>query len=258
MPTLRFGRLLAEVSHQSCHDGADFMSRDYYTIEELTQQLGQDRRAVEKRVSRGQIPGRRVGGEWRFNKTEITDWLETEIPTFSEPDLAVLERSQQSTEVSENSPVSNLLHPDLVQVPLNGGTKPSIMRELVAVAGRTWQVFDSSSILQAVQQREELASTALPGGVAIPHPQNRMPEAVGEPLIAFGKSVSGIPFGGPQRQLTDMFFLVLARDPNTHLKVLARLSRLFQADGFLDELRDSENSIDAYNLIIDADAKLDK
>lgn len=233
------------------------MSRDYYTIEELTQQLGQDRRVVEKRVSRGQIPGRRIGGEWRFNKTEITDWLETEIPNFSAPDLAVLERSQQSIEVSETSPVSDLLHPDLVQVPLNGGTKPSIMREMVEVAGRTWQLFDSSAVLQAVQQREEVASTALPGGVAVPHPQNRMPDVVGEPLIAFGKSVSGIPFGGPNRQLTDMFFLVLARDSNTHLKVLARLGRLFQADGFLEELRETETSLDAYHVIIDADAKLD-
>jgi len=211
---------------------------------------------VEKQVSRGHIPGRRVGGEWRFNKTEITDWLEQEIPQFSSSDLAVLERSQQSTEVSAESPVASLLHPDLVQVPLNGGTKPSILKELVDVASRTWQVFDSSAVLQAVRQREETSSTAFAGGVAIPHPQNRMPEAVGEPLIAFGRAYSGIPFGGPRRELTDLFFLVLARDPNTHLKVLARLGRLFQTDGFLTELRATEDSAAAHELIVTADAKL--
>lgn len=232
------------------------MSRDYYTIEELTRHLGRERRQVEKQVSRGHIPGRRVGGEWRFNKTEITDWLEQEIPQFSSSDLAVLERSQQSTEVSAESPVASLLHADLVQVPLKGGTKPSILKELVDVASRTWQVFDSSAVLQAVRQREETSSTAFAGGVAIPHPQNRMPEAVGEPLIAFGRAYSGIPFGGPRRELTDLFFLVLARDPNTHLKVLARLGRLFQADGFLDELRAAEDSPAAHEVIVTADAKL--
>ena len=233
------------------------MSRDYYTIEELTRQLGRDKRAVEKQVSRGHIPGRRVAGEWRFNKTEITDWLEREIPGFSEPDLAVLERSQQSNDVCEKSPISSLLHPDLVQVPLKGGTKPSVLKELIEVASRTWQVFDSSAVFQAVRQREDASSTSFDGGVAIPHPQNRMPECVGEPLIAFGRTVSGIPFGGARRQLTDLFFLVLARDPNTHLKVLARLGRLFQVPGFLDQLRETENSVDAYNLIIDADTKLE-
>ena len=81
-----------------------------------------------------------------------------------------------------------------------------------------------------------------------------MPDALGESVIAFGRTMSGIPFGGPNRQLTDMFFLVLARDPNTHLKVLARLGRLFQTDGFLSDLRAAETSIDAYNVIVDADA----
>lgn len=232
------------------------MSRDYYTIEELTQQLGQERKAVEKQVSRGNIPGRRVGGEWRFNKSEITDWLEREIPSFSSTDLAVLERSQHSIEACPKSPVSSLLHPDLVEVPLDAGTKPSVLKKLVEVAGRTWQVFDSSAVFDAVRQREDVGSTAFDGGVAIPHPQSRMQDALGESVIAFGRTISGIPFGGQRRQLTDMFFLVLARDPNTHLKILARLGRLFQADGFLNELRAAETSHDAYNVIISADQKL--
>lgn len=233
----------------------EVMSRDFYTLEELARQLGQDRRVVEKQVSRGHIPGRRVGGEWRFNKTEISDWLEHQIQSLSEPDLANLERSQKSPEVSEQSPVGNLLHPDLVQVPLNGRTRVSVLRELVEIAGRTWQVFDAAAILEAVRQREEVSSTAFPGGVAIPHPQNRMPDAIGEPLIVFGKSLRGIPFGS--QEMTDMFFLVLARDPNTHLKVLARLSRLFQTEDFLDDLRDTNDSEAAYEFIIEADAKLD-
>jgi len=232
------------------------MSRDYYTMEELTRQLGKERRIVEKQVSRGHIPGRRVSGEWRFNKTEITNWLEQEIPQFNQADLAVLERSQHSTEVAAHSPVSSLLHPDLVEVPLNAGTKPSVLKQLVETAGRTWQVFDSSAILQAVRQREDFASTGFDGGVAVPHPQSRMPDALGEPLIAFGRTVSGIPFGGPRRQLTDLFFLVLSRDSNTHLKILARLGRLFQTPDFLDDLRAAENSSDAYHVIIDADAAL--
>ncbi|MEQ9408374.1 MAG: PTS sugar transporter subunit IIA [Fuerstiella sp.] len=232
------------------------MSRDYYTIEELTRQLGRELRAVEKQVSRGNIPGRRVGGEWRFNKTEITNWLELEMPGFSATDLAVLERSQQSTEVCPKSPVSSLLHPDLVEVPLDAGTKPSVLKKLVEVAGRTWQVFDSQAVFQAVRQREDLSSTAFEGGVAIPHTQNRMPEVVGESLIVFGRTVSGIPFGGGRRELTDLFFLVLARDPNTHLKVLARLGRLFQTDGFLQDLRTAESSPEAYSVIIEADEKL--
>ena len=232
------------------------MSRDYYTIEELTRQLGRERRVVEKQVSRGNIPGRRVGGEWRFNKTEITHWLEREIPQLAETDLAVLERSQKSSEACSSSPVTSLLHPDLVEVPLDAGTKPSVLKNLVEVATRTWQVFDKAAVFEAVRRREQNGSTAFEGGVAIPHPENRMPEAVGESLIAFGRTISGIPFGGPRREETDLFFLVLARDPNTHLKVLARLGRLFQVPDFLDNLRAAEDSVSAYDVIVEADSKL--
>lgn len=232
------------------------MSRDYYTIEELIQQLGRERRLVEKQVSRGNIPGRRVGGEWRFNKTEITHWLEGEIPQLEETELAVLERSQKSTEACSDSPVTSLLQPELVQVPLDSGTKPSVLKKLVEVAGRTWQVFDKTAVFEAVRRREQAGSTAFEGGVAIPHPENRMPEACGESLIAFGRTISGIPFGGPRREETDLFFLVLARDPNTHLKVLARLGRLFQVPDFLPTLRAAEDSAAAYDVIVEADAKV--
>lgn len=232
------------------------MSRDYYTIEELIRQLGQERRAVEKQVSRGHIPGRRVGGEWRFNKTEITNWLEGEIPRFSQTDLAVLERSQDSLELQSGSPILSLLQEELVEVPLDAGTRPSALKKMVDVAARTWQVFDRTAVYEAVRQREDESPTAFEGGVAIPHPSSRLPDVLGESIIAFGRTEQGIPFGGPRRELTDLFFLVLARDAETHLKVLARLGRLFQADGFLNDLRYSQTSAEAFQVIADADNEL--
>ncbi|MEZ6122030.1 MAG: PTS sugar transporter subunit IIA [Planctomycetaceae bacterium] len=232
------------------------MSRDYYTLEELTRQLGREAKIVEKQVSRGNIPGRRVSGEWRFNKAEITHWLEREIPGFSAADLAVLERSQNSLEVCPKSPVSSLLVLDTVEVPLNAGTRPSVLNQLVKVAARTWQVFDTNAVLEAVRQREDIFSTGFEGGVAIPHPQHRMCDALGESVIAFGRTVGGIPFGAPRRELTDLFFLVLARDDNTHLQVLARLGRLFQVPDFLSGLRSCNDSSEAHHHIIAADALL--
>lgn len=232
------------------------MSRDYYTIEELTRQLGQERRAVEKQVSRGNIPGRRVAGEWRFNKVEITNWLEGEIPQLSQTDLAVLERSQDSLELQSGSPIMSLLQEELIEVPLDAGTRPSVLKKMVDVASRTWQVFDRTAIYEAVRQREDESPTAFEGGVAIPHPASRMPDVLGESVIAFGRTEQGIPFGGPRRGLTDLFFLVLARDAETHLKVLARLSRLFQAEDFLADLRAAGSSSDTLQVIAAADSQL--
>lgn len=153
-------------------------------------------------------------------------------------------------------PVSTFLTPELVQVPLEARTKRSVIESLIEVAGRTWQIWEPSAIFEAVQAREEILSTAFETGVAIPHPRTPLPNAAGEDLIAFGRTFSGIPFGGGKRSLTDLFFLVLCRDSRTHLLVLARLGRMLQLPGFLDRLRECEDSLSAWQTIRDADEQI--
>jgi PTS system nitrogen regulatory IIA component len=99
-------------------------------------------------------------------------------------------------------------------------------------------------------------STAFANGVAIPHPRNPLPDALGESVIAFGRTSSGLPFGGPQRSLTDLFFLVLARDSRTHLQILARLGRIIQNEPLLLQLRSCEKSVNAWECLITADQQL--
>ena len=229
------------------------MSRDFYTLDELVQRLGRDRRQVEKLVNRGIIPGRRVGGDWRFNEIEITHWLEQDLRGLDDQGLAQLEQCQHTGEQKKQSPIAELLHPETCEVPLDAGTRPAVLQALIEVAGRTWQVWDPASILKAVKEREDVMSTGFENGIAIPHPRNPLPEAVGQSIIAFGKTLSGIPFGAPGRQMTDLYFLVLARDASTHLQILARLGRLLQRPGFVDDLRHTESGDEAYTLITKTD-----
>jgi PTS system nitrogen regulatory IIA component len=126
----------------------------------------------------------------------------------------------------------------------------------VRLAEQSWQVYDAGAILDAIKQREELGSTALISGVAIPHPRRPLPNALGDAVIAYGRTASGIPFGAPGGELTDIFFLVCCRDDRTHLRVLARLSRLMLRPAFLDELRAAETPAETWQLITAAEADL--
>jgi PTS system nitrogen regulatory IIA component len=232
------------------------MSREFMTLDELVQLLGRDRRLVEKLVQRGVIPGRRIGGEWRFNDIEITHWLERDLRELDDEGLAQLEQSQRSTELDSQSPIQVLLSPETCEVPLDAGTKPSVLQALIELAGRTWHVWDPAAILKAVKDREDVMSTAFENGVAIPHPRNPLPDALGQSVIAFGRTSQGIPFGAPRRVLTDLFFLVLARDAATHLQILARLGRILQREGFVDQLRTAESGQEAYRMLVEADSQI--
>ncbi|MCA9080297.1 MAG: PTS sugar transporter subunit IIA [Planctomycetaceae bacterium] len=232
------------------------MAPEWYNLDELAKQLGRDRRELERLVQRGRIPGHKRGSEWQFHSEEISQWLEQEMRDYSDSQLAQVEKTQQSTEVEAEVPVSSLLVPELIQVPLEARTKRSVLECLVEVAGRTWQIWEPSTVLKAVQEREELMSTAFNNGVAFPHPRQSCPDAIGQSLVAFGRTFNPIHFGAPNNSGTDCFFLILCRETRTHLHVLARLSRMVQLPDFLPLLREADTSALAYEVILSAERQL--
>jgi PTS system nitrogen regulatory IIA component len=231
------------------------MSGEMMDLEQLAKYLERDAREVRKMASRGYLPGHKVAGEWRFARAEINLWLEKQMHGYTEQELAALE-SRESQNPDGDVLVSSLLVPECIAVPLPASTRASALRELVRVAERSWQLYDPEAIHSAIQEREAMSSTALETGVAIPHPRRALPAALGESVIAYGRTPSGIPFGAPHGALTDIFFLVCCRDDRTHLRVLARLSRLLLRASFLEELRGAESPPEAFEVIESAERDL--
>lgn len=231
------------------------MGSDMMSLEQLATYLHRDVREVSKLANRGHLPGHKVGGQWRFARAEINQWIETQIPDYTDQQLTALERGDSRTNDQEPL-VSVLLSEASMAVPLAATTRASVLKELVGLAEQTWQVYDPEAILQAIRQREEMASTALASGVAIPHPRRPLPSALGESVMAYGRTTSGIPFGAPHGTMTDIFFLVCCRDDRTHLQVLARLSRLLLRPGFVDDLRAAENVGDTWQMLAEAEREL--
>ena len=230
------------------------MHQDTLDLKELAGLLRRDTREVQKLADRGTLPGRKVGGAWRFARAEIRHWLESEMSGFDDGQLQSLEAAHHS-EPAEPL-LTNLLPPACVEVPLDARTRSSLPRAMVRLAEQSWHVYDPDAILTAVQEREARASTAQDNGAAILHPHHPLTAALGEAIVAFGRTAGGIPFGAPNSRLTDLFFLVCCRDERTHLRVLARLSRLFLREGFLDALRSAQTAAETLHVIHDAEAAL--
>ncbi len=228
------------------------MGSDMMDVDQLAAYLRRDAREVGKLASRGRLPGHKVGGEWRFARAEINTWLETQLHGYTDEQLTALESGHGRDEQL----IAALLSPACVAVPLAASTKASVLKELVKLAEESWEIYDPDAILEAVRAREEMASTALPSGVAFPHPRRPLSAALGESVLAFGRTASGVPFGDANGGLTDCFFLICCRDDQTHLRVLARLTRLLLREGFLDELRAAETPAEAYEKIAAAEREL--
>jgi nitrogen PTS system EIIA component len=231
------------------------MENEMMDLDEVAVYLHRDKREVIKLADRGHLPGRKVGGVWRFARAEINHWLETQLPDYTENQLRALEMRDSRAEGQEPL-ITGLLGESSVAVPLAASTRASVLRELVRLAEQSWHVYDPEAVLSAIRQREEMGSTALESGVAIPHPRRPIPSALGESVLAYGRTGSGIPFGAPGGALTDIYFLVCCRDQATHLRVLARLSRLLLQPGFVEELRTAETASETRQRIEAAEREL--
>lgn len=231
------------------------MGNETMDLEQLAVYLQRDVREVSKMASKGHLPGQKVSGNWRFARAEINHWIERQLPAYSDQQLTALE-THGTTNDEQQPLVATLLSEATMAVPLPASTRASVLRELVRLAEQSWHVYDAEAIHAAIVQREEMSSTALPSGVAIPHPHRANKSALGDSIIAYGRTGSGIPFGAPQGGLTDIFFLVCCSDDRTHMRVLARLSRLLLRPGFCDDLRHADSVADTLQLIQNAENEL--
>lgn len=229
------------------------MENEVMDLEQLASYLRRDVREVSKLASRGHLPGRKVGGEWRFTPAEINYWIENQLHGYTDQQLTALESEPQSDSVPLVAP---LISEATIVVPLPASTRSSVLKELVVAAEQSWSIYDPEAILNAIRQREEMASTALSSGVAIPHPHRPIPSALGDSVIAYGRTVAGIPFGAPHGNLTDVFFLVCCQNQSSHLRVLARLARMLLRPGFMDQLRAAESPAETYHIIEKAENEL--
>ena len=230
------------------------MSGETMDLEEVAQFLQRDVREVTRLANRGYLPGRKIGGEWKFSRSEVTHWVETQLHAYTEVELANLEGKAGNTE--DDLIIGTLLREACIAVPLQARTKKSVLSELVKVAEQSWQVYDADALLKALIQREEMGTTAQENGIALPHPHRPLPNALGDTVLAYGRTSSGIPFGSPQGCLTDIFFLVGARDDRTHLRTLARLARMLLRPGLVDELRAAETSQATFEVLAAAERDL--
>ena len=89
---------------------------------------------------------------------------------------------------------------------------------------------------QALKARENLCSTCVDHGIAIPHARNALVGLVDKPLLAYGRHPVGVEFGAFDGAPVRHFFLLCAPNVRHHLKLLSRLTRLLHAPRFRSEL----------------------
>ena len=130
-------------------------------------------------------------------------------------------------------PFLDLLPPDRVRTDFVANDKPALIARLAdLLAGRD----DARIVHAALEAREQLGSTGLGHGVAIPHGRSA---EVSEARAAFVRLAQPIDFGADDRQPVDLIAALIVPEHFTdqHLRLLAELAELFSDSKLTATLR---------------------
>lgn len=133
------------------------MEDDILTIEEVAKYLRVSERTVYDWAQKGEIPAGKIGTVWRFKKSEIEKWVN-----------ARLSSPVKQTETVQQVRVKNILSPDRI-IYIDHSTKRDAIVELAQNLATAPQIKDGSELVREILKREELMSTAIGRGLAIPH-----------------------------------------------------------------------------------------
>ena len=211
-----------------------------FGIDEVARYLHLSRADLDRLVKDQDIPFERHGERLVFRKVEVDAWASQRILGMEGRRLA--EYHQKSSHgaqqiVPQAAIMPDMIRPEFIEPALTAKTKASVLRQMAALAEKTGYVCDRQALLQGLEAREELCSTGIPGGLALLHSRNPETYLFETAFLALGRTIQQIPFGAPDGQSTNLFFLIGCPDDRMHLHTLARLCLMAQKTDLLVDLR---------------------
>ena len=153
--------------------------------------------------------------------------------------------------------LSELLSPAVVNLDLKSADRDSVLRELVnQIPQLAGQPEAQQTLLHALHEREQLHSTGIGDGIALPHSRNALVGLVDQPVLVLGRHKEGIPYDAIDSVPARLFFLLVAPTVTQHLAILARLGRLLRDPRLRQSLLTADKPEKAIALIRDAEAEL--
>ena len=214
------------------------MQDDILTIEEVASYLRVSDRTVYDWAQKGEIPAGKIGTVWRFKKSEVEKWVNERLSS-----------GPSSKKVVEEVQMKNILSPDRV-VFINQSSKRDALVELSNVLATAPQVKNGSELLSEILKREELMSTGIGRGIAIPHVRL---SSVTDLVVAVGVCKSTIEDFQTIDAVSVNILIMIAAAYNQHsyyLKTLSHFSSKLKNTELRDAITKASTPREVYDLIV--------
>ena len=143
--------------------------------------------------------------------------------------------------------ISDIMSIDSILLSVKAKNKRQLLEEVAHLAAEKTKI-DERTIFDAIWERENLGSTGLGNGVALPH--GRLAE-LNKVYVFFVKLTSAVDFNAIDNKPIDIMFMLLSPESSgaDHLTALAKISRVLKDNTLTEKLRKAASAEEIYALL---------
>jgi PTS system nitrogen regulatory IIA component len=190
------------------------------TVRDAARILNVPERTVYRWIEEDGLPAYRVNDQFRFNRAELLEWVTSHKGPRA---VTITPELFQEPPGAPTYELSAALEAGGIHHGVAGTDRETVLRAVVALL-QLPQKLDTESLLQVILAREELGTTAIGDGIAIPHVRNPVVMRVERPLIMLCFLERAIDYGATDGKPVDTLFTLVTPTVRTHLHLLSRLA----------------------------------
>lgn len=188
------------------------------TVKDISKLLSVSERTIYRWIKDNAIPAYRIHDQYRFNRAEILEWatankIGVSYEIFQEPDDKDIDVPKLTEALKKGG----------IHYRVSGKDKESVLRSVIDILNLPDDV-DREFLLKVILAREELGSTGIGEGIAIPHARNPIVLYVPCAVVALCFLEKAIDFGALDGKPVNCLFMLISPTVRVHLKIISQIA----------------------------------
>jgi nitrogen PTS system EIIA component len=186
-------------------------------VKEVAKLLTVSEKTVYRWIGKNEIPAYKIGDSYRFNRVELLEWATANKIKVS------YQIFDETLEIGDSMPsLVEAINAGGIHYRIPGTDRESVLRAIVDIIHLPDDI-DKDFLFGALLARENLGTTAVGDGIAIPHVRNPIIFHVNRPVLALCFLEQPIDFDSLDGKPVDTVFTIVTHTVRSHLHILSRL-----------------------------------
>lgn len=199
-------------------------------IKDVADLLNVSETTIRRWLSEGKIPSYKIGGQHRFSRGEIQNWV------VSRKSQEALDESPSPSAPGGNKQFSlyRAIHKGSILTHVPGEGKEAVIRNAMHLIAQDLNL-DADVLADLLMDRENLQPTALNNGIGVPHTRDFLLSAHQDVVVVVFPE-QPIDYGALDGKPVHTLFFLFACEDKRHLHLLAKIAHLCSQPAFLELL----------------------